>query len=267
MATVTDIVVYPLKSAAGVTLGEADVADSGLAYDREWMVVDGEANCLTQREYSKLAVVQPVLTGGQLSLRAPGMQVLDLPSGTGEPLACSLFGETCRAFATSPAANAWISDYLGAKAAIVTRDRSFLRKGGVQYPQRDDRPTSFVDNYGVLIISRASLSDLNSRLEEPVPMNRFRPNIVVDGLPAYEEEEAKGFASEEIEFAFTNVCTRCVIPNIDQATAAIKREPFQTLSSFRFDEGYRGVRFGAYAAVAAGIGCKLRVGDALVLQT
>ena len=266
MPTIVNITVYPLKSAAGIDLQEADVTDSGFAHDREWMVVDEDFNFLTQRDYSKLALVRPVLRDGGISLRAPGMREIALPSADGPPIACGLFGESCGAFRTSEAVDGWISDYLGVKAAIVARDRGFLRKGGVQYPQRDERPTSFVDNYGLLIISKASLDDLNRRLDQPVPMNRFRPNIVIDGVFAYGEEYASAFASAHVEFGFTNVCTRCVLPNIDQATAAVGREPFKTLSGFRFDESYRGVRFGAYVAVSSGIGQKLRVGDQLDLK-
>ena len=266
MPTICSITVYPLKSAAGITLQEAEVTASGLANDREWMVLDDNNTYVSQREFSKLALVQPALKDGELWLSAPQMSAIAVPAVPGTPVACSLFGEECRAFTTSPAIDGWISNYLGVKASIVSRDRGFLRKGGVQYPERDDRPTSFVDNYGILIISQASLDDLNTRLDEPVPMNRFRPNIVIDGIGAYDEEEAGGFFSENVTLSLTNVCTRCVIPNIDQSTASVGREPFKTLSGFRFDDGYRGVRFGAYAAVASGTGLKLRVGSPIEIH-
>ena len=266
MPTISTITVYPLKSAAGITLQEAEVTDSGLANDREWMVLDGDRTYVSQREFSKLALVQPAMKEGELWLSAPQMGEIAVPMAPGTPVACSLFGEECRAFTTNAAIDGWISDYLGVKASIVSRDKGFLRKGGVQYPERDDRPTSFVDNYGILIISQASLDDLNTRLDEPVPMNRFRPNIVIDGIDAYVEEDAEGFSSETVTLSLTNVCTRCVIPNINQSTASVGREPFKTLSAFRFDDAYRGVRFGAYAAVAAGTGGKLRVGSPIELH-
>ena len=263
MPKISTITIYPLKSGAGIILHEAEVTDTGLANDREWMVVDADRTYISQREFSKLALVRPSLKDGALWLSAPRMDDIAVPNTPGTPLDCSLFGERCRAFTTSPAVDGWISDYLGVKASIVTRDKEFLRKGGVQYPERDDRPTSFVDNYGILIISQASLDDLNTRLDEPVAMDRFRPNVVIDGIDAYQEEEASDFSSQHVTLSLTNVCTRCVIPNIDQKTASVGREPFKTLSTFRFDDAYRGVRFGAYVAVASGIGAKISVGDAI----
>jgi uncharacterized protein YcbX len=262
---ITSLHVYPLKSAAGLSVPTAMLTQSGFAYDREWMVIDTDANFLTQREAPKLALVQPRLSADALILAAPDREEVAVPFSGGTPIACTLFGETCQAWTTTPEASAWMSDYLGRPVSIVARDHDFLRKGGVQYPQRDERPTSFVDNYGVLLISEASLSDLNTRLTTPVAMNRFRPNIVVEDVPPYEEEDAHGFTSNGVAFDFVNVCTRCVMTNIDQTSAQVGREPFQTLSGYRYDDGYRGVRFGAYLALKTGVGAALKVGDELQL--
>jgi uncharacterized protein YcbX len=265
MPTITAINIYPLKSARGLAMTEATLADTGLANDREWMIVDKTGMFVTQREFPKLALVTPSLTPSGLTVEAPSMSKLAVDS-SGDRLDCVLFGETCSALRTSDEADEWFSTYLGAKVSLVARDPRFHRRGGVQYPSRDERATSFVDNYGILIISQASLDDLNTRLPSTVPMNRFRPNIVVDGMGPFEEEYVRTFAISDVELSATNVCTRCNLTTINQETAEVGSEPFQTLSQYRYDEGYKGVRFGAYAAVGAGVGSKLRVGDTVGIE-
>lgn len=264
MARITSLVIYPIKSCRGVAVPSASIAATGLAGDREWMLVDGDGQFLTQREHPRLALVNVALETDGLRVAAQEMPSLRLrPSEVGEPRQCVLFGETVDAVKAPAEASSWFSSYLGHACELVRVDPGFHRKGGVQYPERDDAPTTFVDNYGVLLLSQASLEDLNRRLPSAAPMNRFRPNIVVDTLGAYEEEFIETATLGEVKFQFTNVCTRCNLTTVDQATGIMGEEPFRTLSSYRFDENLRGVRFGAYLSVTEGIGRLIALGDEL----
>src|SRR5271168_2415343 len=148
MPTISDLFVYPVKSCAGVRMKEVSIVSTGFELDRNWMVVDADGNFVTQREHSMLALVKPQLNG-DITLTAPDMAPLHVSAdGGGEPVTITLSGETHGAMATTPEADAWFGKYLGGTFRLVKCDPETLRKGGVQYPQRDDAPTSFVDNYG-----------------------------------------------------------------------------------------------------------------------
>jgi MOSC domain-containing protein len=268
MASIRELNVYPVKSCRPITLREATLSATGLAFDRSWMIIDKDAGFVTQREQPRLALVGVALDNGFLRLTAPGMDDLDVPTeARGEAQDCQLFGETCRALGTIPQASGWFSDYLKGDFRLVSFDPSFHRRGGVQYPTRDQAPTTFVDNFGVLVLSQASLDDLNLRLgPHAVPMNRFRPNIVIDGVAPFEEEFAESFTVGDVKLRVAAVCTRCTMTNIDQSSAKVGEQPFTELSSYRYDEGWKGTRFGAYAAVVSGIGRSVRVGDSIDLN-
>jgi uncharacterized protein YcbX len=141
-----------------------------------------------------------------------------------------------------------------------------LRKGGVQYPERDDAPTSFVDNYGVLVISQASHAALNQKLPQAVPMNRFRPNIVVTGIDEHEEDYFTNARSGDVALRFINPCFRCSLTSIDQQSAMPGLDVLPTLSTYRYDEAAKGVKFGTYAAISAGIGSQLKVDSNLDVE-
>ena len=259
MPTITDLFVYPIKSCAGVRMKEVSIVPTGFAFDRNWMVVDADGNFVTQREHPTLALVKPALNGG-ITLTAPDMEPLHVAAnGSGEPVTITLFGETCAAMSTTVEADAWFSKYLGGKFRLVKCDPATLRKGGVQYPQRDDAPTSFVDNYGVLVISQASHAALNQKLAEAVPMNRFRPNIVVAGIDEHEEDYFTKARSGDVALRFINPCYRCSLTSIDQQSATPGLDVLPTLSTYRYDEAVKGVKFGAYAAISEGVGSQLRV--------
>jgi uncharacterized protein YcbX len=259
MPTISDLFVYPVKSCAGVRMKEVSIVPTGFAFDRNWMVVDADGNFVTQREQPTLALVKPALNGGVM-LTAPDMEPLHVaPNGGGEPVAITLFGETCAAVATTPEADAWFSKYLGGAFRLVKCDPAVLRKGGVQYPQRDDAPTSFVDNYGVLVISQASHASLNQKLPQAVPMNRFRPNIVVAGIDEHEEDYFTNARSGDVALRFINPCYRCSLTSIDQQSATPGLDVLPTLSTYRYDEAVKGVKFGTYAAISGGVGSALRV--------
>lgn len=259
MPTISDLFVYPVKSCAGVRMSEVSIVPTGFAFDRNWMVVDADGNFVTQRECPTLALVKPELNGG-ITLTAPDMEPLHVAADNGgEPVAISLFGETLGAMSTTTEADAWFSKYLGGTFRLVKCDPAKLRKGGVQYPLRDDAPTSFVDNYGVLVISQASHAVLNQKLSQAVPMNRFRPNIVVAGIDEHEEDYFTNARCGDVALRFVNPCYRCSLTSIDQQSATPGLDVLPTLSTYRYDESVKGVKFGAYAAISGGVGSQLRV--------
>jgi uncharacterized protein YcbX len=264
MPKISDLFVYPVKSCAGVRVEDVAIVPTGFEFDRNWMVVDADGMFVTQREHPKLALVQPEFANGGLVLTAPGMKPLHVSAnGAGAPVSITLFGEKHEALSTDAEADAWFSDYLGAPFQLAKCDPKVLRKGGVQYPERDSAPTSFVDNYGILVISQASHTALNQKLAEAVPMNRFRPNIVVSGIDQHEEDYFTQARCGEVALRFVNPCYRCSMTSIDQKSGTPGLDVLPVLSTYRYDDAVKGVKFGAYAAISEGIGARLHVNSDL----
>jgi uncharacterized protein len=260
MPKIAELFVYPVKSCASVRVEAVTIVPTGFEFDRNWMVIDGSGTFVTQREHPKLALVTPQFANGGLILNAPGMEPLHVSAnGSGEPLSISLFGETHQALATSAAADAWFSKYLGGPFRLAKCDPATLRKGGVQYPERDAAPTSFADNYGILVISEASHAALNQKLPEGVPMNRFRPNIVVSGVDEHDEDYFTNARCGDVALRFVNPCYRCSMTSIDQKIGAPGLEVLPVLTTYRYDDAAKGVKFGNYAAVSGGVGARLCV--------
>jgi uncharacterized protein YcbX len=264
MPKISSLFVYPVKSCAGVRMDAVSIVPTGFEFDRNWMVVDAQGAFVTQREHPKLALVKPEFANSGMILNAPGMAPLHVSSnGAGAPVTITLFGESHEALATNVAADAWFSEYLGASFRLAKCDPRTLRKGGVQYPERDAAPTSFVDNYGILVISEASHAALNQKLPTAVPINRFRPNIVVTGVDEHDEDYFTNARCGEIALRFVNPCYRCSLTSIDQAIGAPGLEVLPVLTTYRYDDAAKGVKFGAYAAVDGGIGSQLRINSDL----
>jgi uncharacterized protein len=262
MPKILELFVYPIKSCAGVRMDEVSIVPTGFEFDRNWMVVDASGGFVTQREHPKLALVKPEFGNGGMVLTAPGMEPLHLSANCGEaPVTITLFGESHKALATDAAADTWFSEYLGAPFRLAQCDSRTLRKGGVQYPERDAAPTSFVDNYGILVISDASHAALNHKLPEAVPMNRFRPNIVVTGVDEHDEDYFTHARCGAVALRFVNPCYRCSMTSIDQKSGSLGIEVLPVLTTYRYDD--KGVKFGAYAAVSGGVGSQLRVNSDL----
>lgn len=260
--TITQLLYYPVKSCAGVEVTEAQVGASGLLNDRRWMIVDAKGVFVTQRERPELALVEPRVDNDLLSFSAPQAPALAVPvNARGERIQVEIFGERYPSRTVSESADTWISQYLKAPHRLVAFDDAVLRKGGVQYPTRDDAPTLFPDNYSLLVLSDASLADLNRRMPEPLPVNRFRPNVVVSGLKAYEEDYLANLKIGDTKLRFVDLCFRCNLTTIDQNTAQFGEEPLKTLMSYRVDPKNSGVKFGAYFAVEEPQSSRLRVGD------
>lgn len=232
--TISDLYIYPIKSCRGHRVDAAFATKRGLQDDRLLMIVDGEGAFLTQREYPAMALIEPTLGEELLTLRAPGMATLDLPLRTSDPHGYAIvWNDICQAIDQGAAVAEWLSDYLGTTARLVRMPDSFHRPVDPRYERMADDETSFADGYPFLLISQASLADLNGRLTTPVPMNRFRPNLVVQGCAPFAEDGWRQLQIGAVTFYPVKPCARCPIPTIDQATGVMGKEPLKTLATFR----------------------------------
>jgi hypothetical protein len=233
---VSELNFYPIKSCGGTTVDTADLALRGIAHDREWLIVDESNKFITQREIPALCLIKPVLSDSTsgLSLSAPGMPPIEVPlTKTAGQRRVTVWSATCRADDQGDAIAAWLSRYLGVKCRLVRMADDYKRQVDQRYAKRKTDQVGFADDFPLLLISEESLADLNSRLAEPLPMNRFRPNIVVSGCEAFAEDQWKTIRIGEILFDVVKPCARCVITTIDQTNAHKGLEPLKLLAQYR----------------------------------
>jgi uncharacterized protein len=258
--SVSHLNVYPVKSCRGIPLGMATLDRWGIQHDRNWMVVDADGLFVSQRTQPRLALVEPALGPERLTLRAPEMPPLELPvSGrAGRDRVVTIWKDSCRALDQGQTAAEWFTHYLGQPSRLVRIGGGFERSvNEATYPTGAD--IAFSDGYPLLILCIASLAELNARLTEPVPMNRFRPNLVIGGCPAFAEDTWNRIRIGEVNFQLVTACKRCSITTVDQATGRQGKEPLSTLATFRSSEG--SVIFGRNV-IHQGVGT-VRVGDAV----
>jgi uncharacterized protein YcbX len=266
-AQITALNIYPVKSCRGVPLQSAQVTPTGLADDRHWMLVRPNGRFVTQRELPRMALIATGIANGALTLRAPGMPPLTVPrgvDGAARPVTVWKFngsGIDCGAESAE-----WVSRYLETDLSLVAFDASQPRVCSAEWTQGIHTNTEFADGYPVLVISRASLADLNSRLEKALPMERFRPNVVVDGVAAYDEDRIHEMRAGGVTLRMVKPCARCSITTTDQQAGVVDGvEPLRTLKTYRFDRELLGITFGHNAIVVRGAGETLSVGQALDL--
>jgi len=234
---------YPIKSCRGTSLTEAVVGVRGIVADRHWMVVDASGNFLSQRELPRMALIAPRLSGGAMEVSAPGMRPLMVPIGAGgERVEVAVWDDRCAARDEGDAAATWFTAFLGVACRLVRMPDDEIRRVDRTYAGPDDQ-VGFADGFSFLLTSRASLDELNRRLPTPLPMNRFRPNIVIDGVEPFEEDGWRHIRVDGITFNVAKPCARCAITTTDQNTAERSKEPLRTLATFRNVPG-RGVMFG-----------------------
>jgi uncharacterized protein YcbX len=252
--------VYPIKSCGGLAPAAWDVDGFGLRHDRRWMVVDTRGIMLSQRTHPRLALVRPTLGDDTLRIDAPGLPSLELPlaPGPGVATTVAIWDDTCSAQWTGERAAAWFSDLLDTDCSLVYMPDSTIRPADQDYAAGAYR-VSFADAFAFLLLSEESLADLNGRLETPLPMNRFRPNLVIAGGQAFGEDRLTGFRIGDIGFRAVKPCDRCVVTTTDEETAERGLEPLRTLATYRRNNGK--VLFGQNV-VHDGTGW-LRVGDLL----
>lgn len=241
-AEVESIHVHPVKAFRGVSPREAVVEPWGLAGDRRWALIDHGGKVVTQREQPRLALAaaEP-LTGGGLRLSAPGRPPLTVE--VPEPAATvpvNVFGTKVEGVPAGPAAHAWCSAYLGSEVRLVHMDDPATRRPVDPEYALPGETVSFADGYPLLVTTVASLDALNSLIaqgpnahEGPLPMNRFRPNVVVAGTEPWAEDHWTRIAVGEVVFRAPKPSGRCVVTTTDQATAVRGREPLRTLARHR----------------------------------
>ncbi len=230
------IVVYPVKGAGGTSPTEARVDDFGLHLDRRWMLVDGDGIFLSQRNHPHLALLRPRIREGALVLDAPGMDPLALPmEAEGAVRDVRVWDATVEAVEVDGGADEWIEAFLGEPARLVFMPESTLRPVGGGYAA--DGRVSFADGFPFLLLSRESLEELNRRLDRPVPMNRFRPNLVVKGVRPHAEDAWRRIRIGEVELDVVKPCGRCAVTTVDQDSGRRGAEPLRTLSRYRKHDG------------------------------
>lgn len=277
MAILTELNLYPIKSCAGIALREATLTAAGLMsehiYDREWMVVDAQGEFITQRDHPKMALITPRIKADRLELRAPGMLRLEIPLNLPHPddaktLQVRVWNDTVDAYDCDETTAAWFSSFLGIPCRLVRFHVDAKRIASTQWTGGVEVPTLFSDGYPMLVISEASLADLNEKLmtqgRTALPMNRFRPNIVIGGVGAFEEDYAQSFKIDDATLKPVKPCPRCPVPSIDQATGEFGPDPLDILRTYRADPRVDGgITFGMNTILLEGEGQLLRVGQEL----
>jgi uncharacterized protein len=272
-ARIARLFVYPVKSCAGVELKEAVLTETGLDLDRAWMVVDEEGEFVSQRELPRMALVRPELKHYEVVLRAPGMLALHLQiDAVEQPVRVRVWDDEVPAFDMGDVAAQWFSDFLGRKLRLVRFDPDHQRLSSMEWTGGAQAPNQFSDGFPLLVASEASLDELNRRLaaggHAPVAIERFRPNIVIAGVEAHDEDRVDMLCvatdAEEVQLRPVKPCGRCTIPNVDPVTAESDPVVSDTLQAYRRSELLKGaVTFGMNAIVVRGAEQTLRVGQAV----
>ena len=270
---VSALYVHPIKSCAGIAVGEALLVETGLEFDRAWMVTDEQGEMLTQRERPRLALVQPTFRTQDMVLRAPGMLALHLRLDTVEaPTRVRVWDDIVKAYDMGALAAQWFSDFLGRKVRLARFDPEEKRLSEARWAGAVLAENAFADGFPLLVAGSASLDDLNQRLaargQAAVGMERFRPNLVLDGLRPWDEDHIDELeidtAQGPVRLKLVKPCTRCTIPNVDPATGEPTTEPGDTLAGFRADPRMDGaLTFGMNAVVLSGFEHTLQIGQSV----
>jgi len=268
--SVASLHVYPIKSCGGIALTEALLIETGIEFDRAWMVVDPAGMFVTQRELPRMVLIQPTLKTSEMVLRAPGMLALHVALDRVEaPVRATVWDDEVAAYDMGDLCAQWFSDFLGRPLRLVRFDPEHKRLSDRRWTGTLDAENAFADGFPILVSSVAAIGELNRRLQAQglpdVTMARFRPNLVLDGLDAHGED-----ALDEIEFAtddgpvrikLVKPCARCPIPDVDPVTAEPGRAVGDTLAGYRADARLDGkITFGMNAVIVEGIERVLRVG-------
>lgn len=283
MPTISELFVYPIKSCAGIALNEARLLATGLEYDRYWMITDPHGAMFTQRAYPRMALITIELDKQDLIVRAPGMPELRTPLDAARLVAAprvdtAVWRDAAYGLDTGAQSAAWFTRFLGLPARLLRFDPQRERIVDPDYTASTRGATThFADGFPLLVVGQASLDDLNARLNgkgaPSIPIDRFRPNIVLTGLDAYEEDyvetlspAAQAHDEPRVELRLVKLCARCPMPTIDQARGAPDpdwpNEPTDTMLGYRVSARFDGaVTFGNNALVASGAGAWLRVGQ------
>ncbi|KAL9269546.1 Mitochondrial amidoxime reducing component 2-like protein [Drosera capensis] len=248
-ARVKSIFIYPIKSCRGISLSQAPISTTGFRWDRQWLIVNANGRMYTQRVVPKLALVEVELPNGAFSeewvpsatsylvIRAPGMNALKVPlTRRGEKVdGVSVWNWSGSALDEGSEAAEWFSTYIGKPCRLVRFDADFVTRSTDPDYARGYR-TMFSDQYPFLIASQGSLDAVNKMLKEPIPINRFRPNILVDGCEPFSEDLWKEININKLTFYGVKLCARCKVPSISQETGIAGIGPTEALKTFRSDK-------------------------------
>lgn len=231
-----DIYIYPIKSLGGISVPQAEVQQTGLQYDRRWMLCDKEGTFLSQRTFAQMAMLQVnIASEGLLITHKNGLLeplLVAFDSNTAREVNVTIWDDACTALEVSDIANEWFSDALGMSAQLVYMPATTRRLVEADYSTNNEI-VSFADAYPLMMIGQSSLDDLNSRLEKPVLMNRFRPNLVFSGGTPFCEDSFGSFQMGNVTFNAVKPCSRCILTTINQEDGSKGQEPLKTLAAYR----------------------------------
>ena len=259
--TVSELWTYPIKSLGGIALSQATVLPKGIAFDRRWMLVDANNKFMTQRDHHQMALFRLEFAEGGFIIKYKNDQIF-LPAITkGISFPAIIWNDTVEVVEVSNEHNEWFSQMLGINCKLVNFPEQNSRPVEPGYAINDEQ-VSLADAYPLLMLGQSSLDDLNSRMKMPLPMNRFRPNIVFTGGAPFEEDSWHHFSIGEARFAGVKPCARCVVTTIDQHTAQASKEPLATLAGYR--QKNNKVLFGQNLLVTAT--GEIKIGDRIILD-
>lgn len=252
--------VYPVKSCRGIDVTEWPLDEAGLRHDRRFMIVHPDGRFVTQRELPALARIATRLVGDAVELSSEGHGAIEVPlHGDGPALPVKVWSDDAVGTTLAPEIDAWLSRFADQPLRLLRHDDRHRRKLDPRYAP--EHTTQFADGYPVLVVGQASLDALNERLTVPLPMNRFRPNLVAEGTIAFAEDGWRDITVGDATLRVVKPCARCPIPTTDQLTGVRGVEPLRTLATFR-RQGNE-VMFGQNAVVTRP--ATIRVGDPIRL--
>jgi uncharacterized protein YcbX len=266
---ITSLHVYPVKSCRAIDVRDTKVTATGLEWDRRWMIVDSKDRFITQRTHPRLTAVTTSIFGGQLRLATDGLPQLAIDlHHDGPRRKVEVWKDSCVGVDAGQEASDWLLALMGEPLRLVRIDESVPRLANPEYAGPDPHSITFTDGYPMLLISRASLEELNRKLPAPLPMNRFRPSIVIEGVPAHAEDALTIFRFGRVAIRGVKPCTRCVITTTDQKTGMrdAGQQPLKTLKTYRWDRKLKGITFGQNCVVEGGVGETLAVGAELAID-
>ncbi len=237
--SVTQLFIYPVKSLAGIQLDKSKVDSMGLQFDRRWMVVSPEGGFITQRTVPKMALINTSIDDGQLTLSTKDKEPhqVVLTTADSEKMDVVVWKDSLRVSKVGDTTDDWLSGALGITCHLVYIEDDVVRQCDLDFSEEGER-TGFADGFPILIVSEESLIDLNQRLEVPVDMRRFRPNIVIAGCEAFAEDNLSNFSIGSLPMKAVKICSRCPMPMVDPDLGArTGQEPIATLSTYRKWDG------------------------------
>lgn len=236
MYTISQLYIYPVKSLGGFEVLETRLTDKGFKYDRRWMIVDSHNNFLTQREFAQMSLLQTAIEGDQLIIFDKNNRedtiAVSLHNDVTATIKVTIWEDECSAQYVSDTADKWLTNKLKMNCRLVYMPDTEMRKVDDRYAHKNE-VTNFSDGYPLMMIGQGSLDDLNGRLAEPLPMDRFRPNIVFIGGTPFDEDTMEHIVINGIDLYGVKLCSRCTVTTINQDTAVKTKEPLKTLAEYR----------------------------------